>query len=336
VLGYVLVALGAMALAAGATPVVRRVASRTGLISPPSTRRTHAEPIPLLGGAAIYGAVVLAAALFADQREWAELIAILGGATVVALLGLLDDHRPLGALPKLAGQVAAAALMVAGGVVVRLTGWAPADTAMTILWMVVLVNAFNFQDNMDGMAGGLGMVAAGWFLLLAVDNGQLLVAPLAAAIMGACAGFLLYNFNPATIFMGDVGSLFLGFVLGALAIKLRFPGRPVEVTFLVPILVLAPILFDLSLVTLSRLRRRVNPFTTAGRDHTSHRLADRGLGTRRAVLTIYAAAVVCGAAAMMASRLDPPWGWLPPLVVLLFGLWALWRLELASGTTEAA
>jgi UDP-GlcNAc:undecaprenyl-phosphate GlcNAc-1-phosphate transferase len=335
VLGYVLVALGALALAAGATPVVRRVASRTGLISPPSTRRTHGEPIPLLGGAAIYGAVVLAAALFADQREWAELIAILGGATVVALLGLLDDHRPLGALPKLAGQVAAAALMVAGGIVVRLTGWAPADAAMTILWMVVLINAFNFQDNMDGMAGGLGMVAAGWFLVLAVDNGQLLVAPLAAAIMGACAGFLLYNFNPATIFMGDVGSLFLGFVLGALAIKLRFPGRPVEVTFLVPILVLAPILFDLSLVTVSRLRRGVNPFTTAGRDHTSHRLADRGLGTRRAVLTIYAAAVVCGAAAMITSRLDPPWGWLPPLVVLLFGLWALWRLERSSGTAEA-
>ena len=329
-LGYVLVAAGALALAAGATPIARRVAGRVGLISAPSGRRTHAEPIPLLGGAAIYGAVVLAAALFVDRREWAELIAILGGATVVALLGLLDDHRPLGALPKLVGQVAAAALMVAGGVVVQLSGVPTIDGLLTITWMVVLVNAFNFQDNMDGMASGLGMVAAGWFLILAVDNGQLLVAPLAAALMGACAGFLLYNFNPATIFMGDAGSLFLGFVLGALAIKLRFPGRPVEVTFLVPILVLAPILFDLVLVTISRLRRRVNPFTTAGRDHTSHRLADRGLGTRRAVLTIYAAAGVTGAIGAAASRLDPPWGWLPPLAVLLFGAWALWHLERPS------
>ncbi len=330
-----LVAAGALALAAGATPLARRAASRFGLIDAPIGRKAHGEPIPLLGGAAIYAAVVLAAVLFVGRQELSALIAILGGATVVALVGLFDDHNPLGAVPKLAGQVAGAGVMIAGGVAVQLTGSPALDAALTVLWVVVLVNAFNFQDNMDGMAGGLGMVAAGWFLVLAIDNGQLLVAPLAAAVMGACAGFLLYNFNPATIFMGDVGSLFLGFVLAALAIKLRFPSRDVAVTFLVPVLILAPVLFDLTLVTVSRVRRGVNPFTTAGRDHTSHRLADRGLGTRRAVLALYLAALCTGALGAATSRLAPPWGWLPPVAAGLFALWALWVLELRHRVADA-
>ena len=249
------------------------------------------------------------------------------GATVAAAVGLLDDRWDLKARFKLIGQIGAGLLLVGAGVTIQLVGSPLIDGVLTVLWVVIITNAFNFMDNMDGVAGGVGAIGAGWYLLLAVDNNQLLVAPLAAAVLGACLGFLVYNFAPATIFMGDGGSLFLGFVLAALAIKLRFPGRPTSLTWMIPVFVSAPLLFDLGLVTVSRARRRVNPFTTAGRDHLSHRLTAYGLTQRKAALSIYAFAVLSGALAFVISRSGSVVGMSILAASFAAGLWALWRLE---------
>lgn len=332
---YLLIIAGAIALAAFVTPVARGFAARAGFVDAPSARKVHAEPMPMLGGAALYIAVVAALLVLGERAEVTELAGIVIGATVAAAVGLLDDRRALGAPLKLFGQVGAGLLLIGSGVTIQLVQEPLVDGALTVLWVVVIANAFNFMDNMDGVAGGVGAIAAGWYLVLAVDNDQLLVAPLAAAVMGACIGFLVYNFFPATIFMGDSGSLFLGFVLAALAIKLRFPGRPTSVTWMIPVLVSAPLLFDLGLVTISRLRRRVNPFTTAGQDHLSHRLTARGLSPRTAALWIYALALASGALAFAISRSTPDVGYGIFAAAAAAGLWGLWRLEFAAARPGA-
>jgi UDP-GlcNAc:undecaprenyl-phosphate GlcNAc-1-phosphate transferase len=157
--------------------------------------------------------------------------------------------------------------------------------------VVGVTNAFNLLDNMDGLAAGVAAIASGFFLVLAAASGQFLVASLSAAVAGACLGFLRFNFlAPARIFMGDAGSLLLGFLLAAIGIKLRFENDP-AITVLIPLLVLGVPIFDTALVTISRLRRRLNPLTAAGRDHLSHRLTLLGLTQREAVMVI---AMVCG------------------------------------------
>jgi len=320
----------ALALSAAATPHVRHLALRIGFTDAPSARKAHAEPIPLLGGAAIWAAVVVALASLVDRQAVAELAGIVAGATLVGVLGLVDDRWPLSAPAKLFGQLAGAAALVAAGVAVQATGVSTIDVALSIIWVVVVTNAFNFEDNMDGVAAGLAAVAAGTFVLLAVANGQLLVAPLAAAVLGASLGFLLYNVSPASIFMGDGGSQFLGFILAALAIKLRFPGRPTVDTWVVPVLVMAPVLFDLALVVVARTRRRVNPFTTAGRDHLSHRLVERGATAREAALIQWLLGCAAGGLALLASFATAgghivPWAVMA--AVLTAGALAIRRLE---------
>jgi len=332
VLTTLLIFSGALAFAVGGTPLARRLAAHTGVMDAPSARKVHAEPVPLLGGAAIYAAVMLALLLFGERHEVAQLAGILIGATLVSFLGLWDDRWPLRPAFKLAGQLGATSVLVLSGVRVQLFGDAIADGLVTVLWVVAVTNALNFMDNMDGLSGGVAGVAAGSFLLLAVANDQLLVAPLAAALLGACLGFLVYNFNPASIFMGDGGSLFLGFALAALGIKLRFPGLPTAVTWVVPVLVLAVPLFDLALVLVSRARRGVNPFTTGGRDHLSHRLVAAGLTTREATLGLYL--VGCGAGAvaiLLTSYGSVLFTNLVVVAAAVVGAWALWRLELSAG-----
>ncbi len=326
---YVLIFATALAMAMGGTPIARRLARRSGMTDQPAARKLHDQPMPLLGGAAIYVAVILTLALFGDRREVAQLAGILIGATLVSFLGLWDDRRALRPPVKLAGQLLATGVLLASGVRVQLSGWIWLDVGLSLLWVLAITNAINFMDNMDGLAGGVAAIAAAAFLLLALANQQFLVAPLAAAVLGACLGFLVYNFNPASIFMGDQGSLFLGFVLAALAIKLRFPGRPVEVTWLIPVLVLALPIFDLGLVTVSRLRRRVNPFTTGGTDHLSHRLCDRGLSRREAALAVYLLACAAAGLALFVSHTaaKPLATSVVATVVALVAIWSLWRLE---------
>ncbi len=351
---YILIFAAALALAMGGTPVARRVALSTGIVDKPSARKVHRAVVPLLGGVAIYGASVLALLAFGDRFYVAQSISILVGASLVSFMGVWDDRSGLRPLVKLGGQVVAALILVVTGVrveFVRLDSligpWLRAgislddaarlsqslsiadawmNAVVTIVWVVGITNSLNLLDNMDGLSSGIAAVAAAFFFLLAVWNGQFLVATLAAALLGACLGFLYYNFNPAQIFMGDSGSLFLGFALAALGIKLRFENTDV-VTWMIPVIVLGVAVFDTTLVVISRLRRGLNPLTTPGKDHVSHRLVAMGWTNREAVMILY---LVCGMLGMVALFLTKA------SVVEAYGIGAgavivagvfLWRLE---------
>ncbi len=244
--------------------------------------------MPLLGGAAMYGAFLVALLAFSDVLNLPQLLGILIAATAVSLLGIWDDRRRLGPMVKLAGQMGAAAFLAGSGTQVLLFADPLPNYVITIIWTVGITNSLNLLDNMDGLSGGVAAVASAVFLVLAILHGQYLVAILSAALLGACLGFLRYNFNPASIFMGDGGSLFLGFILAAVGVRLRFPGQPTMITWMVPVLVLGVPLFDTLLVVVSRLRRGLNPLTTPGRDHLSHRLVALGMTQRQSVLLIYA------------------------------------------------
>jgi len=197
---------------------------------------------------------------------------------------------------------------------------------VTLIWVVGITNAQNLLDNMDGLSGGVAAVASAFFLLLASMSGQYLVAALSAALLGACLGFLRYNYNPASIFMGDSGSLFLGFVLAALGIKLRFDNLP-TVTWMIPILVMGVPIFDTALVTISRLRRRLNPLTTPGRDHTSHRLVARGMSQREAVLSLYLASGASGMVSVFLTQATVMEAYIVGAAVVFIALMALIAFE---------
>jgi UDP-GlcNAc:undecaprenyl-phosphate GlcNAc-1-phosphate transferase len=202
-----------------------------------------------------------------------------------------------------------------------------ADIAVTIFWLVGVTNAFNLLDNMDGLSGGVAAIGAAFFVLMSAFSGQYLVGALSAAVLGACIGFLIYNFNPASIFMGDSGALFLGFMLAAIGIKLRFPDNVTFVTWMIPPLVLGVPLFDTALVMLSRLRRGLNPLTTPGKDHVSHRLVAMNMTQREAVLTLYLVAGAFGMVATFVTQASVLEGYIVGGIVALAALYALLRLE---------
>jgi UDP-GlcNAc:undecaprenyl-phosphate GlcNAc-1-phosphate transferase len=323
----VLIFATALVFAIGTTPLARHLALRTGLVDQPSARKVHQSPIPLLGGAAMYSAFLLALILFADRFYVPQMIGIVVGATWVSFLGLWDDRVSLRALWKLLGQILGALILVATGVTVDLVPDPLINLAITLCWIIGITNALNFLDNMDGLSGGVAAIASTFFLLIAALNGQYLVGSLSAALLGASIGFLIYNFNPARIFMGDTGSLFLGFLLAALGIKLRFLNLPVIATWFIPILVLGLPIFDTTLVFISRLRRRCNPFTTAGTDHLSHRLVARGLTPREAVLTLYLVAGTLGVAAMFCTQGNILVNYTVLAMVAVAGIVSLYVLE---------
>lgn len=325
----ILIFATALVFALGATPMMRQIALRAGLVDQPGTRKIHHVPMPRLGGVAMYGAFMLALILFADRFYVSQIISIIVGATGVSFLGFWDDRVGLNAWVKLAGQIAAALLLIVNGVAVDLLHQPIADGAITLLWLVGITNALNLLDNMDGLAGGIAAIAAGFFLVLALLNGQYLVSMLSVALLGVALGFLFYNFNPAQIFMGDAGSLFLGFMLAAVGLKLRFPTHPVVATWFIPIIVLGLPVFDTTLVFISRLRRGLNPLTTPGTDHISHRLVARGLTRREAVLMLYLVAIVLGVAAMLSAQVGIIESNLVFIAVLLAGVVALFKFEFA-------
>ncbi len=332
---YLLMALSALVLAVGGTPMVRRMALQLGVIDNPGARKIHANPVPLLGGVAIYGAFILALVLFGDRQYINEVVGIFVGASLVSLMGAIDDSRGLGAYFKLGGQMAAAAILILSGVQVQL-GPTWLNVLITLVWVVGITNAFNLLDNMDGLSGGIAMIAAIFFTLLAALSDQYLVGTLAAALAGASAGFLFYNWNPAYIFMGDAGSLFLGFLLASVAIKLRFPSNSVTVTWMIPVLIMAVPIFDTSMVFISRLRRGKNPLTTPGKDHISHRLAFLTGSRREAVLICY---LLAGAVGLTAVFVAEAGLWEAIAVggtVLAVAIYWIWRFEFRNGGVRPA
>jgi UDP-GlcNAc:undecaprenyl-phosphate GlcNAc-1-phosphate transferase len=294
------------------TVPVRALAIRVGMVDAPGPRKVHLKPIPLLGGLAIYAGVMLPILIVFDGTARAQSFGIVTGATLVAVVGFLDDRGLLHHQVKLfiAMPVAAVILLASGvraNVFEALVGGSAGywmDAALTVIWVVGITASFSILDHMDGLCAGVAAMASIFFAFLAYLNGQTVVTILAAATLGAAAGFLRWNFKPAKIFMGDGGAMFLGFLMATLALKLRFHHAANLAGWLAPVLVLGATIFDTTLVTISRSRRGLLPFATPGKDHSAHRLANLGLGQRGAVLSLYLIGAVCGGFAILVSYLS--------------------------------
>lgn len=325
---YIIVFSGVLFLAIVGTPLARKLGLRFNAVDQPDpTRKVHTIPTPRLGGAAIFLSTLIAALLLGERYKINQVAGILVGSTLVSLLGLWDDRFSLSPWLKLLGQFVAVGLLIISGVSITSLRLPLLNYAATVFWVVGITNALNLLDNMDGLSGGIAAIAAGYFALMCNFTGQYLVGALSVAVMAACSGFLFYNWNPATIFMGDSGSLFLGFMLAAVGIKLRFPENVTFVTWMIPIIVLGVPVFDTTLVTVSRLRRGLNPLTTPGVDHSSHRLTYVGLSRREAVLVLYCIAFILGLVALFITQASVLESYLMGGVMLLVGFYALWRME---------
>jgi UDP-GlcNAc:undecaprenyl-phosphate GlcNAc-1-phosphate transferase len=290
---------------------VRHLALRVGMVDHPGPRKVHLQPIPLLGGIAIYSGVLSGMVVTFGGQAITQILGILAGATLVILVGTLDDRGLLHHQIKLfVGMPVAGMILLASGIHAQVfsvffpgRGGAVADAAFTVFWVTGITASFSIFDYMDGLCAGVAAVASFFFAVFATLGGQVLVSTLAAAVMGAALGFLCWNFNPAKIFMGDGGAMFLGFLMATLTLKLRMTGTSRVADWLVPVLLLGVPIFDMALVSISRSRRGLLPFATPGKDHTGHRLANCGLGTRRAVLTMYGLGISFGVLALLVSRL---------------------------------
>src|ERR1700681_558385 len=255
---------------------VRALALRVGMVDLPGPRKVHLRPIPLLGGLAMYGAVMIAVLFVFDGPARAQIEGILAGASLVAAVGILDDRGWLHHQGKLFIRmpVAALILLITGihaqvfSVLLGGRSGYILDAILTIVWVVGITASFSILDHMDGLCAGIAAVASVSFAIIAYLNGQTFIATLAAAVLGAATGFLRWNFKPAKIFMGDGGAMFLGFLMATLALKLR----PVmtgghNAAWLITIFILGGTIFDTTLISISRSRRGFIPFTTPGKDH---------------------------------------------------------------------
>ncbi len=308
----------AVVLSVSLTPLIGLLARRGGVLSAPRPDRWGGRPTPLLGGVAIVVAVVAAVVLLAPID--ARALAVLAGTVAALALGALDDVRHLRPTSKIVGQVAIASGLALAGVHVQFVEFFPLAFLLTLLWVVGMMNAVNLVDNMDGLAAGIGGIASGVLVIMA---GPPWTQILAAAVAGACLGFLVHNFAPARVYMGDAGSLPLGFVLAALALLMtRTAASGVGFAVLGPLLVLGLPIFDTTLVAVVR-RLEGRPLSVGGRDHTSHRLAARGLSDRETVVTLYAIATVLAGLGLLASVAGlafVPFGGLAVLALVLFGV----------------
>jgi len=273
----------AFAVAAGLTfaltPLARRLALATDFLDEPRGYKVHSEPTPYLGGLALLGGFGISALAFAVAGS--ALWPALAGAAFLCAVGTWDDRVSLGALPRVFAGAAVAVLLWATDMGWDVFGSDVADLGLTVLWVVALVNAFNLFDNLDGAASSLGAVASGGVALVAATQDQAHVAALAIALCGACLGFLPHNLSRprATIFLGDGGSMLVGFVIAASTMSLQLDGGLSPALASVVLVGLA--VADTLLVIVSRVRRGVS-ILTAGRDHLTHRLVTR-LGSARAV-----------------------------------------------------
>jgi UDP-GlcNAc:undecaprenyl-phosphate GlcNAc-1-phosphate transferase len=293
----------AFAVSLALTPGVRAVALWRGWVSTPSPDRWHQRDTALFGGVAIYGATVVAFLQFVPIQNDQTLLGILVGGSFMFLVGLIDDIKKSPPYAKLLGQIVAACTAVYSGISFEMLPTVLA-VPVTVLWIVGVTNAFNLIDNMDGLAAGIAVIAGGILFFYSYLNDVLFVALVSLALVGASLGFLIFNFHPARIFMGDSGSMFIGYLVAVVAIM----GTANHVssllaTLIVPITVLGVPIFDTAFVTLLR-RVRGSAITQGGRDHASHRLVTLGLSERKAVLLIYAISVLFGAVAFFYARVD--------------------------------
>ncbi|MFZ9192652.1 MAG: MraY family glycosyltransferase [Ilumatobacteraceae bacterium] len=335
---YALTFVGATTLSLLLVPAVREYAQRKQITDQPGGHKSHSAPVPYLGGvamvlafsAAMFAGVVVRRSSQFNGREVRltignllaqgdglvrELIVVLGLALIFSAMGLIDDLRGLSPWLRFAVGLGIAVTLVAYGI--RLQSPLPdaADAVISVVWILGITNAFNLLDNIDGLAAGTAAVAATTFFLIALFNDQDYSALLAIGLAGAMLGFLRSNFHPATIYMGDAGSLFIGFLMAYLGLKMRTTVAEIPQLF-APLVVLGVAVLDTTMVVVSRLRRGVSPFT-GGQDHLSHRLRRLGLSVRRSVSTLLLASVALGGLAVALSDAPATVGyWLLAAAVL--------------------
>ena len=300
---YLVPAAVSLALALALTPLVRAAARRRGVVARPKADRWHRQPTAMLGGVAIYAAVAVTYLLLIPhtRQGWV----VLGASTALFAVGLLDDFLHIKPYQKLIGQVLVASAVVYFGLVLP-WGWgASVALVVTIFWLIGITNAINLLDNMDGLAAGISAIAAVFIGAGFAVNGQMTEAAMLSVFAAALVGFLIFNTNPASIFMGDCGSMFVGFFLASSALlsSAGDRGRSFIVVIAVPVLILFIPIFDTTLVTVVR-KLSGRAASQGGRDHTSHRLVALGLSERRAVWMLYAFAGASGVLAMLVRQFE--------------------------------
>lgn len=323
-LAALLVALAAAIVALVVTPLVRNGALKLNFVDKPGERKIHERDIAYGGGIAVALSLVLTmlvalpilrgqfAHLAKDDLAPPEYLVLGLGALGALLLGLYDDKVKLSPYAKLAGQFVLAIAAVAGGVrITALIGDTIVMKAVTVVWIVLITNSFNLLDNMDGLCAGTAAICSGVLALLAIDSGQWSLAIALAALAGACLGFLRYNRSPATIFLGDAGSLCIGFLLACFTVLVTYYRyrEPSHLAVGIPILVLAIPLYDTCTVILIRLQEK-RPVMRGDTSHFSHRLVDLGMTRRQAVATIHLACLAIGLPATVLGQLTEPRGFL--------------------------
>ncbi len=303
----------AFAFSFAATPIVYRFAFKIGAIDVPrDSRRMHKKPIPRLGGLAIIFGFTVAICCFGHLSR--SLGAILAGAAIIAVMGVVDDCKNLDAKLKFCIQIIAALVVIIGGNIritvltnpnifsdnpyVILPDWLSGVT--TVLWIVFITNAVNFIDGLDGLAAGVSAIMSVSLVFIAVRVGEYSVATVGLALMGACFGFLPFNFNPAKIFMGDTGSTFLGFMLATLSIQGVFKSYAI-ISFAVPLLILGLPLFDALFAMIRRIYHGQSPMT-ADRGHLHHRLIDMGFSQKQTVFILYTISGILGITAVILAE----------------------------------
>ena len=283
------------------TPLVRAFARRFGFVAVPKTDRWHKKPTSMLGGVAIWLSVVITCLAFSLQTTYGKFILL--ASTLLFLVGLVDDLIHIKPYQKLIGQILGSAYVVYYGLSLPWTGSVLLNMALAIFWLIGITNAINLLDNMDGLASGIAIIAAGFLALSFMNSGQFTEAGILLVFAAALLGFLVYNSNPASIFMGDCGSMFVGFFLASQALTHISGGR--SRSFLpvlaVPILVLFIPIFDTTFVTVLR-KLSGRAASQGGRDHTSHRLVALGMSERHAVWMLYGFAALSGLLAILVQR----------------------------------
>ncbi len=309
-------------------PIARQAALKYGIVDAPDGHLKHQkEPVPYFGGLAIYLAFLMSLAFTFEFRQ--DVLGIILGATIVVMLGLIDDFGVLSPTTKLIGQLLAVFVLIKSGIRIQIAAlpeWV--DLVLTVFWMVGLINAFNLLDIMDGLSAGIGAICAACLLLAALLQGDQVVAFMLAALIGSLVGFLKYNWQPARIYMGDTGAMFIGLLLGAMAMIGQFPSSH-PLSLLTPVFILGIPIFDTLFVMYIRYRRGL-PVFLGSPDHIAIRLRHWGMSTTHIVIVSYLATAVIGAVGLtlMMVSYEVAWGLcLGTMAILLALTLRLKRIE---------
>jgi UDP-GlcNAc:undecaprenyl-phosphate/decaprenyl-phosphate GlcNAc-1-phosphate transferase len=318
-------------------PIARQAALKFGIVDAPDGQLKHQkEPVPYFGGLAIYLAFLMSLAFTFEFRQ--DVLGIILGGTIIVMLGLIDDFGVLTPSTKLIGQLLAVFVLIKSGIRIQIAAlpeWV--DLALTILWMVGLINAFNLLDIMDGLSAGVGALSAVGLLVAALLQGDQVVAFMLAALIGSLVGFLKYNWQPARIYMGDTGAMFIGLLLGAMAMIGKYPSDH-PVSLLTPVFILGIPIFDTLFVMYIRYQRGL-PVFLGSPDHIAIRLRHWGMSTRQVVLISYAATVVVGGVGLILMIVDHQVAWMlsgGTIGILLAATLALKRIEVRAPRTLSA